>query len=480
MRTDCEKQCVANRPAALQRLFQFMAIPSVSTDAGHTADCVKAAQWLTRELQGIGFEAKSIETQRHQAVVAHGPRLRGAPHVLFYGHYDVQPASLEDGWENQPFEPAVVQRDGRSVIHGRGAADDKGLVMTFVEACRVLLATGGLPVNVTLLIEGEEEIGSPSLEHILQTYGEELQADIALICDTAMLDRDTPAIGCQLRGFVGEIISIQAADQDLHSGNYGGAAHNPAQIMSEALASIRDASGGINLAGFYDGVPELSETLRNDWDGLGHIGQELLEEAGLSDPAGEQNRSVLEQLWSRPCFDINSLWSGYLGEGFKTILPATAHAKISFRLVGHQNPENIRNAFRAAVRKKIPTDCQVSFEAYGSVAATQLDATRPEIAVAKQATQDLWAKPCVLVGMGSSIPAVGALKSTLGMDSLLLGFGQADDQIHGPNEKLDLESFEKGTLAWVRLLQGLGVANHQEDDRADESSAVQQKDYLTA
>ena len=461
----------SNQPEALNRLFDFLEIQSVSTDIKHATDCVTAAEWVARELVDIGFTSKLVETECHPVVLAHGPIVTGAPTVLFYGHYDVQPAELDDGWEKPPFVPAIVQRDGRAVIHGRGTADDKGQVMTFIEACRALMDSGGMPVNVTMLIEGEEEIGSPSIDKVLESHAEELNADIALICDTSMLDKDTPAIGCQLRGFVGEIITIRGANQDLHSGNYGGVASNPAQIISNALASMRDESGGITLPGFYDTVPELAPELAQDWASLTHVGRDLLTGVGLSQPAGEKNRSDLEQVWSRPSFEINSLWSGYLGDGFKTVLPSTASAKISFRLVGDQVPADVRESFRAAFREKIPSDCEVSFEAYGTVPATRIDVSRPEIQIAKEATEGLWKNPCVLIGMGGSIPIVGALKASLNMDSLLLGFGLIDDNIHGENEKLDLDNFEKGSLVWLRFLEGLRLTASQTVDIEQRSAA---------
>lgn len=470
-----EAQVARNRPAALKRLFEFMEIPSVSTDGARAADCLDAAAWLIRDLAEIGFSAKAISTGSHPAIIAHGPKVANAPTVLFYGHYDVQPAEKEDGWDFEPFEPAIRELDGRQVIYGRGSADDKGQVMTFVEACRALADTDGIPINITLLIEGEEEIGSPSLAGVIEKYADELAADIALICDTEMLDRNTPAMAYSLRGFCGDIITVQGAKEDLHSGNYGGAASNPALALAGALASIKDDTGAIDLPGFYDGVPELPKQVKEDWARMSDIGASLLPDVGLGAPAGEADRSVLEQVWSRPSFDVNSLWSGYLGDGFKTVLPATAHCKISFRLVGDQDPHKIRKAFRAAIEANLPEDCTASFEAFGSVNATQMDVSRPEFSIAKDAIKDLWPNESVLIGMGGSIPAVGTLKTVLGVDSLLLGFGQADDRIHGPNEKLDLESFDKGTIAWLRFIEA--YADHSSSKtKAETARSGSQKD----
>lgn len=455
MQQTAESQLLRNQTDSLKRLFEFMRIPSISTDAAHGPDCAAAALWLKQELMDIGFSVRLIGAGPHPVLLAHSPRVDNARHILFYGHYDVQPADPLEDWDLPPFEPAVVMREGRQVIHGRGAADDKGQLLTFVEACRALFETGGLPVSVTFLVEGEEEIGSPSIQQVIAAHAEEIKADIAFVCDTAMLGIDRPAIGCQLRGFVGEIITLKAADTDLHSGNYGGAARNPALVLAKALGAMTAEDGSITLLGFYDQVPEITDAVRKDWEKLSYVGDVMLPDVGLSLPAGEAGRSVLEQLWARPAFDINSLWSGYQGPGFKTVLPSTAHAKVSFRLVGGQRPEAVRDAFRDAIRSNVPADCDVSFEAFGTVPAVQMDISRPEFVLARSAVDCVWQSSCSYVGMGGSIPIVGLFKSELGLDSLLLGFSLLDDCIHSANEKYDLESFHKGALCWLRILQML-------------------------
>ncbi len=444
-----------NESAALERLFEFLRIASISTDPKWSDDCQKAADWLVRDLTSIGFEARTVNTGGHPFVIAHSPKIDNAPHVLFYGHYDVQPVDPLDLWERDPFDPAIIDRHGVKAIHGRGSSDDKGQVMTFIEACRALQSGEGIPINITILIEGEEETGSPSLPAFLDEFGDEIRADIALICDTGMVDAQTPAISSQLRGLMGEQITITAASSDLHSGLYGGAARNPAHIMVEALASLRNTDGSINLDGFYDGVPELSEELQKDWDALAEKGEKLLSDVDLNVPAGETDRGILEQIWARPTFEINGIWSGYTGEGFKTVLPAQAHAKISFRLVGTQNPEVIRESFRKAMRAFTPSDCNIEFHAHGGSPASHMDITRPEFQKAKSALSGLWENDAVFIGMGGSIPIVGEFKSALGMDSMLIGFAQASDQIHAPNEKYDLESFQKGAQAWHKIITAL-------------------------
>ena len=450
-----EKRLQANTTESIERLFHFLEIPSISTDSSHDSDCVAAAEWLAGELTSIGIDARLVPATRHPAIIAHGPKVKNALNVLFYGHYDVQPPEPLDEWESHPFDPAIKTRDGREVIHGRGAADDKGQLMTFVEACRALHESSGIPLNLTFLIEGEEEIGSPSVKTLLETYKDELSADIALICDTGMLDFDSPAIGCQLRGFVGEIITIEAATSDLHSGNYGGAARNPALVMSKILASIVNTDGSISLPDFYEGVEDTSEELMRDWKQLTSMEANLLEEVGLKIPAGEHDRSVLEQVWARPSFDINSLSSGYVGPGFKTVLPSTAQAKVSFRLVGNQDPHKIREVFRREVRKFVPVDCKVNFEAFGTVPAVEMDISRNEFTLVKDAIRGVWKNPCVFIGMGGSIPIVTDIKKLLGLDTVLLGFSLSDDHMHAPNEKYDLECFRKGALSWLRILRAL-------------------------
>lgn len=447
-----------DREAALSRLFEIIRIPSISTDPQYAADCARAAKWHVDDLNAIGFDARLVDMGvdgGHPFVLAHGPKIEGAAHYLFYGHYDVQPVDPLEEWERPPFDPALIERGGKKIIHGRGASDDKGQVMTFIEACRALMAAGGLPLNVTILLEGEEESGSVSLPSFLEHHGDEIRADLALICDTSMADEQTPSISSQLRGLLGEEVIISAANRDLHSGSYGGAAANPAHILMGALASLRDDRGRILIEGFYEGVPELSEAILKDWQKLEHIGKEKLEEVGLKHPAGEEGFGILEKIWARPTMEVNGLTSGYSGEGFKTVLPAKASAKVSFRLVGTQDPLLIRENFRASIRALIPPDCSVEFVDHGAGAASHMDISRPEFQKARAALSGLWPNEAVFVGMGGSIPIVGAFKSALGMDSLLVGFAQDNDQIHAPNEKYDLVSFEKGITAWARILAAL-------------------------
>ncbi|WP_430258027.1 dipeptidase [Neorhizobium sp. IRS_2294] len=447
-----------NLSASIDRMFDLVRIKSISTDPAFKDDCRKAAEWLVEELTTLGFEASLRDTPGHPMVVGHhAGATPDAPHVLFYGHYDVQPVDPIELWEDDPFDPKLKELPGgRKIMTGRGTSDDKGQLLTFVEACRAYKDVhGALPIRITILFEGEEESGSPSLKPFLEANAEELNADFALVCDTGMWDTDTPAIAAALRGLVGEEITVTAADRDLHSGLYGGAAANPIHILTGIIAGLRDDTGRITLEGFYDGVEETPENIKASWETLGRSAEKFLGEIGLSEPAGEKGRSVLEMTWARPTCEVNGIWGGYTGDGFKTVIAAKASAKISFRLVGTQDPDKIRDTFRAYVTSKIPADCNVEFHPHGGSPAIQLSYDSPALTKAKSALSDEWANPAVIIGMGGSIPIVGDFQKMLGMDSLLVGFGLNDDRIHSPNEKYDLKSYHKGIRSWVRIITAL-------------------------
>ncbi|MCB1486163.1 MAG: M20/M25/M40 family metallo-hydrolase, partial [Bauldia sp.] len=325
------------------------------------------------------------------------------------------------------------------------------------EACRAWKAAGGgLPAKVSILFEGEEESGSPSLVPFLKANADELRADVALICDTGMWSRERGAITMMLRGLVGEEVTITAADRDLHSGMFGGAARNPIHVLTDILARLHDETGRVTIQGFYDGVDEVPPEVRTIWDTLDFAAASFLGSVGLSEPAGEAGRSVLEQIWSRPTCEVNGIIGGYTGEGFKTVIPAKASAKLSFRLVGDQDPAHVREGFRAFVRKHLPADCKVEFASHGGSPATRLPFDGPYLVAARAALTDEWGVEPALVGGGGSIPVVGDFKRELGMDSLMVGFGLDDDRIHSPNEKYEMSSFHGGIRSWARILAGLG------------------------
>ncbi|MEE8660492.1 M20-dimer domain-containing protein [Acetobacteraceae bacterium EV16G] len=441
--------------ASLARLETFLRIPSISTRPEHKADCRRAADHLVADLTSIGFDARTEDTPGHPMIVAHtaAGQHDNAAHVLFYGHYDVQPTDPEDLWRHPPFEPVIENQDGRKVIVARGASDDKGQVMTFIEACRAWKKlTGKLPVSVSFLIEGEEESGGENLLPFMKAHRDELRADIALICDTGMPDRTTPAITTSLRGLLAEEVTVNCARHDLHSGMFGNAARNPAELLSRIIGSLRDASGRVVLDGFYDGVTTPSPEIRAQWKSVFPDDKAILQPLGLTDAAGESDFSAIEQIWARPSFEVNGITSGYTGEGFKTVIPAKATAKISFRLVPGQDPQKIRETFRHHVKSMLPPDAEVQFTSHGGSSGSQLAQAGQFLEKTRAALQDEWGKPALMIGCGGSIPVAGEVKEALDMDALLVGFAQDDDRIHSPNEQYGLEQFHRGIRSWVRIL----------------------------
>ncbi len=447
-----------NMDAAVARLFEFVAIPSVSTDPVFKPECERAARWAAEQLASIGFEAHVRPTAGHPMVVAQAKAPRpDVPHVLFYGHYDVQPADPLDLWTTPPFQPRITDTANGRQLTGRGTADDKGQLMTFVEACRAFTQTGSLPCHVTVLLEGEEESGSPSLPAFLAANAAELRADIALVCDTLMWDAQTPAITTMLRGLCGEEVVIKAASRDLHSGMFGGPAMNPIRVLAGIIADLHDEQGRVTVPGFYDDVKELPPDIADQWHALRFDGAKFLADVGLSVPAGEQGRSVLEMIWSRPTCEVNGITGGYTAKGMKTVLPAQASAKFSFRLVANQNPEAVVAAFRTFVKKRLPADCQAEFIPHGASGAIALPFSSEVLNRARRALHAEWGREPVLAGCGGSIPIVGAFKSALKMESLMIGFSLEDDRIHSPNEKYEMSSFHKGARSWARVLSALSA-----------------------
>ena len=448
----------AGQTAALDRLFAFLSIPSISAVPAHFPDCERAADWLVTELGDLGFEAAKHPTAGRPMVVGHiKAQRREAPHVLFYGHYDVQPVDPLNLWRNPPFEPKLEAGPHGDEIVARGACDDKGQLMTFLEACRAFKQFGGSPCHVTALFEGEEETGSPSLPAFLAENAKGLKADIALVCDTGMLDRSTPAITISLRGLVGEEVVLTGANRDLHSGIYGGLAVNPIHVLARILAALHDDNGAVTLPGFYDGVEELPQEIADQWHELDVDIPAFLREVGLTTPAGERDRSPLELVWSRPTCEVNGIVGGYTGEGTKTVLPAKASAKLTFRLVGKQSPERVAQAFRAFVTSLLPPDVKAEFISQGGSPAISLPIKNEALKIARRALEAEWGKPAALIGGGGSIPVVGSFKRELNTDSLLVGFGLADDRVHSPNEKYDRASFHKGARSWARILAAIGA-----------------------
>jgi acetylornithine deacetylase/succinyl-diaminopimelate desuccinylase-like protein len=444
---------------SLDRLFALLRIKSISADPAFAGECKAAADHLAKDIASLGLASEVRPTDGHPAVVAksNGKSGGGRPHVLFYGHYDVQPVDPLNLWHRPPFEPAVTDHaDGRKIIVGRGAEDDKGQLMTFVEACRAWKSvTGSLPVDLTIVIEGEEEVGSKNFVPFLEKNKADLAADYALVCDTGMWDPNTPAITTSLRGLVYQEVKIKAANRDLHSGIFGGGAQNPIRVLTRILGGIFDDDGRITIPGFYDGVKDVPAGVLEQWRKLDLTPEKFLKPIGLSIPAGEKGRLLIEQISSRPTCDVNGIVGGYIGEGSKTVIPAEASAKVSFRLVEGQDPDKIRKAFRDYVTARLPGDCHAEFIDHSNAPAVALDWNMKPLAAARRALAEEWGKDAVLMGSGASIPIVADFKRTLGLDSLLVGFALDDDNIHSPNEKYDLRSFHKGIRSWARILSAL-------------------------
>lgn len=446
--------------SALTRLKTLLKIPSISTVPSHAGDCLRAAEWLAGDLGTIGFDARVIPTEGHPMVLGHYKSdLTDVPHILFYGHYDVQPVDPIDLWTTPPFEPRIEKTsdDDQGRMVARGACDDKGQLMTFVEATRAWAQeVGHLPINVTVLFEGEEESGSASLPAFLEKYADELKADTVFVCDTLMWDKDTPAITAMLRGMVAEEFTVHCADRDLHSGLYGNAARNPLNLLAQILGEMKDAHGHVHIPGFYDDVAETDPEVLAQWQALGFDADRFLGDIDLKIPAGEPDRHLLEQIWTRPTCDVNGIWGGYIEPGFKTVIPAEASAKLSFRLVAGQDPTKVRNAFRKFVKARIPADCTVSFIDHSAAPAISMATTGHFMELSDQELSTEFGTKTAYVGCGGSIPIVENFKDALGMDSILIGFGLENDNAHSPNEKYEISSLHHGARFWARLLGALG------------------------
>jgi acetylornithine deacetylase/succinyl-diaminopimelate desuccinylase-like protein len=445
----------ANLAASRANLFDLLRIKSISAQPAHAADCIKAAEWWRDQLAGLGFDASVRPTAGHPVVVAHlsGPAGYTGPHILFYGHYDVQPVDPLSLWHSDPFDPQLVDGPRGKRYVARGAVDDKGQTLMFLEALRAWnIAGGGIPARITVLIEGEEEVGSVNLDPFLRANKAELAADMALISDTGMWNVDTPAITTRLRGMTYAEVTLRAANRDLHSGLYGGSALNPINALTKILGGLQDENGRIQLPGFYDSVAAVSNSQRAQWDALGFDETAFLGGIGLTTPAGERGYSALERLWARPTADINGIWGGYTGAGSKTVIAAEASAKVSFRLVANQDPDAVMEQFKQFVTDRLPPGATATFADFARAPGIEVNVDSPHVRQALDALADEFGKPALLMGSGGSIPVVTSLRSILGIDSLLMGFGLDDDQVHSPNEKFEEACFHHGIRSHVRLL----------------------------
>ena len=436
---------------AVARLTEFLRIPSVSTQVDHAPDMSRCAEFLADELRAMGLDARVCPTGGHPAVLAHTEHVSGQPTVLLYGHYDVQPPEPLELWTSPPFEPTV--RDG--AIYARGAADDKGQVWAHIEAIRAWQQHGGVPVNLTLLIEGEEEIGSPNLAQFIQAHLRSLQADVAVISDTNQFARGLPAITYGLRGLVYQEVFVQGPDHDLHSGLFGGVSPNPANVLCQLLASLHDELGRVNIPDFYSDVRTLTEHERALWTKLPFDETELARELGLTELSGENGYTALERKWARPTCDVNGLSAGYQGQGAKTVIPARASAKVSMRLVPDQDPRKILAAFEATLRSRCPKNVQIEFTNHGATQAVVVPLESKAMSLAADAIRIGFGTEPTFMREGGTIPVVSTIKKTMGIDTLLVGFGLPDDRVHSPNEKFDLDALLKGTRTAAALYSRL-------------------------
>ncbi len=439
--------------AAVKRLCDLLRIASVSTDAKFAGDCRAAADWIAGQLRQCGLRTQVHDTQRHPIVLGHYDGAgEKAPRLLFYGHYDVQPPDPVDKWTTPPFEPSI--RQGR--LYARGSSDDKGQVMCFIEALRAWKQVAGkLPINVTIMIEGEEECGSVSLDRFIVEHKKELAADIVAVSDTAMWDRQTPSIVYALRGLLYMDIQLHGPDRDLHSGVYGGSVSNPATELMRVLGRLFDDRHAVAVPGFYDDVLPLSPAEQKEWEQLHFSDKQWAESVGLTALYGEAGFSTLERRWARPSCDINGLYGGYMGEGAKTVIPSFAGAKVSFRLAANQDPVKIETALRKWLEGQTPPGCRWKIQQFTGAYPVSVPTDSPWLAAAKKAVERAFGRPPVLVREGASIPVVATFKKELGLDTLLIGFGLNDDNLHSPNEKFELDLFLKGCQTHAALLHEL-------------------------
>lgn len=441
---------------AIGRWSDLLRIPSVSADPAYADDVRRAADWLASDLRELGFEVEIQETPGHPVVLAHHPGPEGAPHLLYYGHYDVQPADPVELWDTGPFEPTIVDGPhGRRMVC-RGAVDDKGQLMLWLEALRAWKAVhGSLPVAATVVLEGEEEVGSLNLRDFLAANRDRLDADVCVVSDTTMLDVDTPAITYMLRGLLYTEITCRGPEMDLHSGFYGGGIPNPLNALTRILGNLHDDAGRVRIPDFYADVTEPGAEELATWHALDVDESAFLESVGVDAGTGEVDRSLVERLWSRPTGDINGIVGGYTGAGAKTVLPAEASAKVSFRLVPDQDPDRIIAGWRTFLDTHTPPGCRTELTVHSAAPAIRIPTDSRYLQAARAALATVYDRDTALIGCGGSIPVAAWVRDVLGYDTLFMGFGLEDDRMHSPNEKFEVICFERGIRAHAALLAQL-------------------------
>jgi len=460
-----------NEPAAIQRLIDWLKIPSISTDPAYKGEVRRAADWAAAQLKELGFEVRVLDTGSAAgaghpivlATIAPAPTYKGA-HVLFYGHYDVQPVDPLELWESKPFEPVIKPATpggpGERIV-ARGAVDDKGQVMMFIEACRAWKqatghATGG--AQFTVLLEGEEESGSANLQPFVEDHKDELKkCNVVLISDTGMISKDRPCITYGVRGLAYTEVTLHAANQDLHSGLWGGRCPNPNNELAKVLAQLWDDKRRVTIPGFYDDVRALRQEERDAWKKLGVTAAEALAKIGLPPAAdvGEDGYTFLEREWARPTAEINGIWGGYIGKGAKTVIPAYASAKVSFRLVADQDPKKITQLFFKWLEARTPPGCRWELNDHHGGFGVTVPTDSPVLRAASKAIERATGKRPELIKSGGSIPVAGMLKDMLGLDTIFMGFGLEDDRVHSPNEKFELECYRMGAKSHAMFIAEL-------------------------
>ncbi|HEX5111078.1 MAG TPA: dipeptidase [Vicinamibacterales bacterium] len=440
-----------HRDRYVDELKQYLAIPSISALPQHAADVRRAAEWTAEALRQAGLQnVRLIETPGHPVVFGDWLNAPGKPTILFYGHYDVQPVDPLDLWTSPPFDATI--RDGE--IYARGAADDKGQVFMHIKAVEAYLKqNGNLPINMKFFIEGEEEVGSMHLDDFVRSHKQDLAADVVVISDSPMFDRGIPSICYGLRGLTYLQVDLRGTKSDLHSGSFGGAVANPAFVLAQILAQMKDRGGRVKIPGFYDDVRELSEAERAEWKKLPFNETKYRKELGAPRLFGETGYSTLERVWARPTFEVNGLLSGFTGDGAKTVLPATAMTKVSMRLVPDQDPNKIAELFEAYLRKVAPKTVEVSVTRMSGGKPWMAEFDNKYVRAAGRAIEQGFGKAPVFNREGGSIPVVSTFQEELGVPSVLFGVGLPDENAHAPDEKLDLGNFHNGIIASAYLYQ---------------------------
>ncbi|QQR74736.1 MAG: dipeptidase [Holophagales bacterium] len=439
----------------LSELKEYLRIPSISTDPAYKTEVVRCADHLIGRMREAGLTAERIETAGHPLVYGEWLGAPGRPTVLFYGHYDVQPADPLEEWRNPPFEPT---EEGDCLV-ARGSTDDKGQSYTHVKAVAAMLAERGtLPVNVKFIVEGEEEAGGEAIDHyVREDAGRKLACDVVVVSDTSLYKPGVPALTYGLKGLAYFEIRVDGPNRDLHSGVYGGGVTNPLNALCEIVASLRDpATGRVRIDGFYDDVRPLADWERKEFAALEFDEEEQRVDLAVDTLTGEEGYTYLERTWARPTCDLNGIFGGYQGKGAKTVLPAWAGCKVSFRLVADQTPAKIAELLKAHVAKVTPPGVRVEVEYLHGADAVTVDATGPEAEAALSAFEDVWGVRGVRIRTGGSIPIVGTFAQALGKPVLMLGFGLEDDRLHSPNEKFNISHFYNGIRTVVRFLDRLG------------------------